>query len=321
MKTMKWLIRREVWENKGAFFRAPLILSAVMIFFLLLTLGMGKNLEHLKINDMEYNHIGDAVSVGAGELAAIAEAISTQYMWFASPLFVMLSFVIFFYCLNALYEDRRNRSILFWKSLPISDTNTVLSKLITAVVVIPLVCIVVASATALIAAILGCVALSAKGIHVFGLVLSTPDFYLTPFELLAILPVYFLWALPTVGWLLMVSSWARSKVFLWAVGVPGLSVVLLIWAEKMFGFGLNIGWYMKNIVARLLLSIVPGGWLQVSANQVEKSFDLHKGGGTMSYMLMHSWEAIGSVDLWAGAVAGAVMIGVAIYMRRWREEA
>ena len=33
-----------------------------------------------------------------------------------------------FYCLDALHGERRDRSILFWKSLPVSDLTTVLAK-------------------------------------------------------------------------------------------------------------------------------------------------------------------------------------------------
>ncbi|UUZ49351.1 hypothetical protein LP420_02935 [Massilia sp. B-10] len=56
------------------------------------------------------------------------------------------------------------------------------------------------------------------GANLFGLILSNANFYLAPLRLIGLLPVYLVWALPTIGWLMMVSAWARSKVFLWAVG-------------------------------------------------------------------------------------------------------
>lgn len=63
------------------------------------------------------------------------------------------------------------------------------------------------------------------GANLFGLILSNANFYLAPLRLIGLLPVYLVWALPTIGWLMMVSAWARSKVFLWAVGtlLPSLS--------------------------------------------------------------------------------------------------
>src|SRR5438093_2716605 len=56
---------------------------------------------------------------------------------------MMLIFTVFivgvFYCLDALHGERRDRSILFWKSLPVSDLTTVLSKATIPLVVLPLV--------------------------------------------------------------------------------------------------------------------------------------------------------------------------------------
>ena len=136
MKTMKWLLKREFWEHKGAFFWAPIVAAGVMFIFLLVTLGLGTTLSHF---DFSYSENGDAKqSVSSavhtfGPLAdKFAQGIGDSYMLFGAPLFAILGFVVFFYCLNSLYDERRDRSILFWKSLPISDRDTVLSKLISA---------------------------------------------------------------------------------------------------------------------------------------------------------------------------------------------
>jgi ABC-2 type transport system permease protein len=328
MKTMKWLIRREFWEHKGAFLWAPLALSGVMIFFLFITLAIGNNLKNV---DFNYVHNGQdgapatqAVHIGGDVSQAfiekMAHIVGDNYMWFSTPIFIMAALIIFFYCLNALYDERRDRSILFWKSLPISDSMTVVSKIAMALVGVPLITIGVAFLTSLLGLLMGCIALSIRGINVFGLVFTTPAVYLAPFEILGVLPVYLLWALPTVGWLLMVSCWARSKVFLWAVGIPLLSIVLLLWAEKMFRFGLDIGWYTKNIVARLLFSVVPGGWMHIAMNGEDQALNLGHGGMDLTKLLEQSWTALGNIELWVGAVAGVIMIGIAIYLRRWREE-
>ena len=55
----------------------------------------------------------------------------------------MLGFVVFFYCLGSLYDERKDRSVLFWKSLPVSDRDTVLSKALSALVVAPTLAIAV----------------------------------------------------------------------------------------------------------------------------------------------------------------------------------
>ncbi|HSY30310.1 MAG TPA: hypothetical protein VK832_22540, partial [Burkholderiaceae bacterium] len=178
----------------------------------------------------------------------------------------------------------------------------------------------IAVATSSLVLLMFCIALATKGINVFGILFATPAVYLTPFEIVGLLPVYFLWALPTMGWLMMVSSWARSKAFLWAVGVPLLSVVILFWMEKMFQLQWNIGWYVKNIIARILLGTFPGTWFPFAGIEKEQLAAQNHFGIGMPTIFSQSWSTLVNPELWIGVVAGAAMIYVAIRMRRWREE-
>jgi hypothetical protein len=159
----------------------------------------------------------------------IAETLSQAYMVSAMPVLMVLGFLVFFYCLGALNDERRDRSLLFWKSLPVSDLTTVLSKLLLAVVIAPLITLGIGIVLSLVLVLAACFMLLSHGTNLFGALLSSPDFYLTPLRMIGLLPVYILWALPTVGWLLMVSSMVRSKVFLWAVGTPLVASLLLLW--------------------------------------------------------------------------------------------
>src|SRR3546814_20822192 len=68
----------------------------------------------------------------AGDLSKVGFALDVAMYSAMGLLVVVLGFVVFFYCLGALYDDRRDRSILFWKSLPVSDASTVLSKVFSA---------------------------------------------------------------------------------------------------------------------------------------------------------------------------------------------
>ena len=133
--------------------------------------------------------------------------------------------------------------------------------------------------------------------------------------MLACIPVYALWALPTVGWLLLCSAWARSKPFLWAIMIPVFAGILVTWFELMNAFDLQSGWFWSNIVRRLLLGTVPGGWL------LGTDMEMH-GPGSISEVLnpMHTYAALATPQLWVGAIAGAAMIYGAIRLRRWRDE-
>jgi ABC-2 type transport system permease protein len=316
MKTMKWLIKREMWENKGSLFWAPVVIASLLCLLALAAIFFGRHVQ--------FNDAGQAMSVGTITIegamrSRIAETMSQAYVASAMPVFMILSLLVFFYCLGALHDERADRSLLFWKSLPVSDLTTVLSKVLTALVVAPLITMGVGIVLSLVILIAACTLLLAHGTNLFGAILSSPDFYLTPLRLVGLLPVYILWALPTVGWLLMVSSMARSKVFLWAVGTPVVTSLLLLWAEKALSFGFDASWFAANVVNRILLGVVPGSWLGFAKDTISLPHEDHKL-ALPDAIFNASWSTLGGVSVWIGVVAGVGMIAVAVWMRRRREE-
>lgn len=321
MNTMKWLIRRELWEHRGAFILAPLVVAAVLVLLIgggfVYAVSMSDGL-HVQLNGNEIISVNGVPQPARQYLASIA---ASSYLTITSPLFLMLPLVVFFYCLAALYDDRRDRSILFWKSLPLSDSHTVLSKTLVALVVAPLVTLAIGIAAALVLLVVGLLAGAANGINVIAPVMANKNFYLSPLYLLSFMPVYIMWALPTVGWLLLVSSWAKSKVFLWAVGAPLLTLALLAWFDflmsRFAGLSLNFKWFGEQVVARILGGLVPGVWF--SAVDGARMARQHAGfDGPM--LLGMSYATLASPAVWIAAIAGCAMIFGAIRIRRWRDE-
>ncbi|WP_295993959.1 hypothetical protein [Rugamonas sp.] len=316
MKTMKWLLQRELWENKGMLFWTPVVVAALMAAVSLAAVLAGGTMNYGDGRDV---HIG-AVVITDTPLRMMGEVIANSYIVTAMPILLILGLLVFFYCLGALHDERSDRSLLFWKSLPVSDRMTVLSKAATALVVAPLIVFVVGIALSLLMLAIGCFALLSHGTNAFGAILSQPGFYLAPLELIALLPVYLLWALPSVGWLLLVSSWARSKVFLWAVGVPLAIGLALLWAQRGLGMNIDGSWFLGTITSRALLGVAPGAWFmfeQISPAALTSGADHHPNVGTI---LNASWLTLGSIGVWVGAAAGVAMIAGATWMRRWREE-
>jgi len=320
MKTMKWLLRREFWEHKGAFFWAPVAVAAAMIllvgggFVYAMAFGGPHNIQIDGQNMVSIQGVPSALRY------KIAHVAASGYLGLAAPLFLVLAVVVFFYCLAALHDDRRDRSILFWKSLPLSDRDTVLSKVVTALVVAPLVTIAIGVAAGLVLLVLGMISAATKGLNLFAPVLMEPNLYLSPLYLLAFLPLYIIWALPTVGWLLLVSSWARSKVFLWAVGTPLIATLVLKWFNFLIGHVsttvLNIDWFFREVVARGLAGLVPGIWLSYPDIEIiNQQYGLDP-----TTLLGVSYGSLASPAPWIAAAVGAAMIAGAIRLRRWRDE-
>jgi ABC-2 type transport system permease protein len=328
MKTMKWLLRREFWEHKGAFFWAPAAIALIMLVFIGGGIFYGIASGHMG-GGITIEHNGVVTSADGAHIlpyekrAEVASVLASHYLGFAAPLFMVLPLVVFFYCLAALHDDRRDRSILFWKSLPVSDQMTVLSKVVTALCVAPVITTVIGVATSLFVLLLGVTTAAIKGVSLFGPLFMSPNLYLAPVYIVGLLPVYMLWALPTVGWLLMVSSWVRGKVFLWAVGTPLIVLLLLHWFNLMISrFSdtlIDTHWIGQNVVARGLAGLIPGIWFPFTQTNPALLGSKMRGIDPTS-VFTTSWLTLGTPGVWVGAIAGALMIAAAIRLRRWRDE-
>jgi ABC-2 type transport system permease protein len=129
---MIMLIRREFWEHRMLVF-APLVLC--VLYIVLCAVG-GARLSLMPL--------GSDVPPSAGFLIVM-------HTVFTILLYLLMAIVAFFYLCDCLFSERKDRSILFWKSLPVSDAMTVLSKLIVALICIPVVVYVLSFVTNLVA--------------------------------------------------------------------------------------------------------------------------------------------------------------------------
>jgi len=324
---LRLLLRREFWEHKGGFFWAPIWAGGISLVLYFMAILVGEVMARKAIADGELH--GDngfrinQLDIGmltkhmsAEDMRQAAQGIDLSLFLSGTWPFIVLGFVVFFYCLGALYDDRKDRSVLFWKSLPISDRDTVVSKALGALVVAPVIAIAAAMIT-----ILGFMAFISLVVLIHGgnpyTLLWGPGNPLSVLvHLLASIPVYAVWALPTVGWLMLCSAWARSKPFLWAVMIPVFAGIFVSWFDVMDLFNLESGWFWGHIVGRSLLSAVPGGWLTLlDVDHVQNPEQL---GSLLD--VGRSYAVFLKPDMWIGAVAGVAMLVGAIRLRRWRDD-
>lgn len=322
------LLRREYWEHKGGFLWAPLVAGGIFLLLSLMGFGVGEMAARRSSGNFQVDGEGIQVNgidlgaltshMDAADLEKLGHGIDASLFMASSWPFIVLAFVVFFYCLGALYDDRKDRSVLFWKSLPLSDGQTVLSKVASAVLVAPAIAVVAALATMLgfLVVISGAVLL--HGGNPLTLVWGPSNPLAVAGRLVAMVPVYAAWALPTVGWLMLCSAWAKSKPFLWAIMIPVFAGIFVTWFDLMHLFDLEAGWFWKNIVGRALGSLVPGSWMPF--NPAIDS--LVHGPETFSRMtsVFTAYSTFATPQLWIGAAAGVAMIFGAIRMRRWRDD-
>lgn len=316
LSTFKWLLKREFWEHRGGFLWAPVIAGAVItvlyaVLALIGTIAGGGNDSN-----------GINVDGGPEKLHEIVGAVGDGTMLAGVVLAcIVLGFVVFFYALGSLYDDRRDRSVLFWKSLPVSDVSTVLSKAVWALLLAPIVAIGVGLLIGVALWVVTALTVSVNGITQSSAVFTHSHPLRIIGGVLSNVPIYVMWALPTIGWLMFCSAWARTKPFLWAVLLPILGCVMasMMAILPMLHVNHKLVWY--TVVYRGLLSMLPGTWLPVLSEtappaQIDGPQDLAN-----AIQLSDAWRIFQSADIWIGAAIGVAFIVAAIYLRRWRDEA
>ena len=199
-----WSVRRELWENRSIYL-APLAVAALFLVGFLVTLV--RLPERMR---------------AASALAPLQrqEAIEQPYVIAAVVLMAIAMLVAVFYSVDALYGERRDRSILFWKSMPVSDLTTVLSKASIPILVLPLVTFAVTVATQFLMLLTSTAVLAASGMSVSTLWTDVPFFEISGIHLSHIVGFHGIWWAPLYGWLLLASAWAKRAPFLWATLPP-----------------------------------------------------------------------------------------------------
>ena len=309
MNRMIALLRREFWENKGAIRTTPIVIGGIYIVFLLMSIFTTAHY------DSELYTFREAVRVLANQSSEFRGMVMYQGMLGSSVFFtVVMGFVIFFYLLGSLYDDRKDRSILFWKSLPVSDTLTLASKLITAMVVIPTFFVLILVITHIIMAIIGSAMILSVDGNPWTLFLGVTN----PLKAWAMIAAswfaHSIWALPMYGWLMLVSAFAPRVPLLFATLPPLVFAVLQTWIEFLRTFTLKsnivgvIGDWMVNSPAILTAEIRDGTGKIALGIPLSEEFD-------HAVSLVNMLDRLLSVQMLAGLMVAAVCLAAALWLR------
>ena len=283
-RPMYWSIRRELWENRSIYV-APVIAASVGMLAFLLSM--------IYLPSMTGHTTHDPVS-GLINLAMPYGHIA----W----LFILTSFTVgVFYSLEALHGERRDRSILFWKSLPVSDLTTVLSKASIPLAVLPVLVFAMFAALQLPMLALNILALLLRGESASRLWSQLPLFQMQ-LTLLYSVTVIALWHAPIYGFLLLVSGWARRAAFLWAV-LPLLAVVAF---ERLA--------FRTSHFASLLIDRLIGFAGRAFALETPGGIDPH----FVPVTQLTPLRFLSSPGLWIGLVLAAIFLTAAVRLRRSR---
>ena len=280
-RPMYWSVRRELWENRSIYL-APMAAAAVFLFgFLISLIGLPRKMRGLAALDPAKQHA----------------AIEMPYDTVAALIMGIAIIVGVFYCLDALYGERRDRSILFWKSLPVSDLTTVLSKLAIPLVILPLFSFAITVATQFIMLLLSSVVLLGSGLGVGTLWTQSSFFHVSLGLLSHLLIIHGLWYAPFYGWLLVVSAGAPRAPFIWAFLPP----FVICAVEKMaFNTSHFAGILLYRATGPETYTPVPGSTMMNLMPALPP---------------MHFFSTPG---LWNGLALAVGFLAAAVWLRRYR---
>jgi len=266
-----WSVRRELWENRSIYLAPILVAVVVLLATTITTLGLAMTKQ--------------------------AAVMAKPFKMAPAPIMLTTFIVGLFYSLDALYGERRDRSILFWKSLPVSDRESVLAKMCVPLVVLPVIAFalsVIAQIALLIVSTLAALGAGLNPLTVWGelrFVSGLPIMFYG-------LAVHALWFAPLYGYFLLLSAWAKRAPFLWAVLPP----VALIAVERIV---FNTTYFGSLLQYRL------AGAMAVAFRSPNGNYD--------RLAQLTPFRFLTTPGFWLGLVFTAVCLALAIRLRRNRE--
>lgn len=279
-----WQVRRELWENRAIVIAPAAIAVMGFLGFLISAFGLPEALR--------------AVAAGGKRPALLLG----PYSFVALAVLATGLLVGVFYATGALQGERRDRSLLFWKSMPVSDRMTVLSKAAMPMLVIPLVTLAVtlgAQALMLAWSTLTAIANGISPVLLWRHVNLTTMWVVLPYGLL----VNVFWMAPVWSWLLLVSAWARRMPILWALGPFAAPAIVEGIAFRTSHVAQFVG---ERLLGGYAMAFSVGGKAEQAIDSPRQLDPLH---------------VLAQPDLWIGLLFAAAFLTAAIWLRRRREPA
>ena len=295
-----WSLRRELWEHRSLYL-APCVVALLLLLAVLIAA--------FKLPD-------SMVSFDTFAPQRQLEILSAPYAVIALVLILTSMIVALFYCLDALYGERRDRSALFWKSLPVSDWTTVLAKLAIPMLVVPMFLFVLITATQLVVLIGNVLLWSVRGLSVSNLLLQLPLLDM-PLGVAHFLITLAIWYAPVYAWLLLVSAWAERSPVVWAI-VPVVAVVAF--ERLMLGTSHVMGWLRDRLFGSFDAAFTARETMAEVVERLQQpGTDAASAIGSGSDHTPDVLRFVSNPDVWMGLVFAAALIAGTVWLRRRQE--
>jgi len=278
-----WSVRRELWETRSIYLGPLAVGGIILIGFFLALVPLPSRLRA-------------AQALGGAELRA---AVEQPYVIAAIILMAVDLAIAVFYCVDALYGERRDRSVLFWKSLPVSDVTAVLAKAAIPIVVLPLVTFAATVAVQTVMLVSSTIALAAAGLSASMVWQHVSLFEIWRINFGHLVAFHGLWYSPLYAWLLLASAWATRVPFLWAA-LPPVAVAIV---ER-------VAFNTRHFQTLVLDHFLGGSDIGNPGGHLTMTMDMLSSG--------HLDELLISPGMGIGVVVSLVFLAGAVQLRRYR---
>jgi ABC-2 type transport system permease protein len=269
LRPFYWSVRRELWENRWIYI-APVAAAALYLLGFAISIVRMRLHQEVRWSVHQYE-LAPALIMGTAMIVSV------------------------FYCLDGLYGERRDRSILFWKSLPVSDVTAVAAKLAIPILILPLVSFLITVATQFLMLVISSAILAGSGVNIAELWREASSLRVPAIWLYHLVTVHGLFYAPLYAWLLLVSAWAPRAPFLWAFLPP-----FVIYGVEKIAF--NTSYFLTTLQYRLM---GPGGGM---ATEHQQDFT--------ATLIPHHF--LSTPGLWSGLLVAAVFLYLTVRLRRSR---
>ncbi len=299
------LIRREIWEHKSLYV-VPGVLSLLIVLMSIMS----------QVFVSQFDSQIDMALFGASNLGETERSAALTAGLFAlTTTFIMaMGILTTFYALDSLYAERKDKSILFWRSLPVTDTETVLSKLATAVLVIPAFTLAAVAATHVLVLVVSSIWVELRGANAWTLLWQPAPLFDTWLATFIVLVALAIWISPFIGWFLFVSTFAKRSPFLFAF----LPLIVIPMVE---GIVFRSRFFITMLIERVpfnapIIAEINAGTFEFEEESV---FELAREGISV-LSLLDLGRFLASPAVWLGVIVCALFCVAAIYVRRYRDE-
>lgn len=294
IQVLKAMIVREIQEHKVAFVYAPFFVSIILCFVIASVYFGGTNIQTDQFN-FSTEYYDEEIRQAMQSVSSVSriDIVRTGLLVLGFPILLTVGFGLLAYSLSTFADERKDRSLIFWRSLPVSDLTTVLSKVFTVTLIVPLMVLPYIILLQLVSMTSASIFFATNDIVSFGWLWGSyifTDWFRIIFSLWA----QSLWSLPLFLWLMLAGTYAARPIA-GAIVPP----VILIVLERII--------FKTNLVLEFIENRI-GFWSR--ADSFPKEYQELRVVDVSDIFLLFSTQAF-----WIGILASAILVAGIVYVR------